>query len=93
MWAPTSVRICTLSPSYARSIGVYGSVGPTPNCTGGKLKQSVPGHNGLILPVGCTFIAGSIRVIERKTCERSVCSGDVCVPCSGLTRNGGGSLR
>ena len=93
MWAPTSVRICTLSPSYARSIGVYGSSPSTPNCGGGKLKQSVLGAPRVDL-AGRLHVQRRVGARDRsEDAARGPSAARVGVPMLGFTRNGGGSLR
>jgi hypothetical protein len=71
---------------------VYGSVLSAPANAGGNWKQVDPAQFELICPVGCRFSAGSARVIDRNTCDRSSCSA-LGLPMFGLTRNAGGSLR
>src|SRR5437016_1463151 len=52
MCAPTMTRTCTLSPSYARSNGVYGSVGCTSYVSAARGKVKTLGDAQPIAPAG-----------------------------------------
>src|SRR3954469_7356771 len=80
MCAPTSVRTCTLSPAYARSSGVYGSVGFAP--VNGRGYPTIGSREQLATP----FAVTQCWPPEQMMAEQSFGSGGLMfVPCGGWT--------